>query len=64
MDSLYDSDLVAWSAEQARALREAGRRRVNLPIDWDNVAEEIDSLGRSERRTLSSRIGTVIELLL
>ena len=64
MSSLYDSDLVAWSAEQARALREAGRQRINLPIDWENVAEEIDSLGKSERRTLSSRIGTVIEHLL
>jgi hypothetical protein len=64
MGSLYDSDLVAWSAEQARALREAGRQRINLPIDWENVAEEIESLGRSERRTLGSRIGTVIEHLL
>jgi Domain of unknown function DUF29 len=64
MGGLYDSDLFAWSAEQARALREAGRQRVNLPIDWDNVAEEIESLGKSERRTLSSRIGTVIEHLL
>jgi len=64
MKSLYDSDLVAWSVEQARALREAGRRRVNLPIDWENVAEEIESLGKSERRTLGSRIGTVIEHLL
>ncbi len=64
MGSLYDSDLVAWSAEQARALREAGRQRVNLPVDWENIAEEIDSLGKSERRTLSSRIGTVIEHLL
>ncbi len=64
MSSPYDSDLVAWSAEQARVLREAGRQRVNLPVDWDNVAEEIDSLGKSERRTLSSRIGTVIEHLL
>ena len=64
MGSLYDSDLVAWSAEQARVLREAGRQRINLPIDWENVAEEIESLGRSERRTLGSRIGTVIERLL
>ncbi len=64
MGSLYDSDLVAWSAEQARVIRDAGRQRVNAPIDWDNVAEEIESLGRSERRALSSRIGTVIEHLL
>ena len=64
MGSLYDSDLVAWSAEQARVIRDAGRQRINAPIDWENVAEEIESLGKSERRTLSSRIGTVIEHLL
>ncbi len=64
MGSLYHSDLAAWSAEQARVIREAGRQRINVPIDWENVAEEIDSLGKSERRTLSSRIGTVIEHLL
>ncbi len=64
MDSLYDTDFAAWSAEQANAIRDAGRRRVNAPIDWENVAEEIESLGRSERLTLRSRIGTVIEHLL
>ena len=64
MGSLYDSDLVAWSAEQARAIREAGKRRLNAPIDWENVAEEIESLGKSERLALRSRIGTVIEHLL
>ncbi|MBV8705352.1 MAG: DUF29 domain-containing protein [Acetobacteraceae bacterium] len=64
MRSLYDSDLVAWSVEQAIAIREAGQRRVNAPIDWENVAEEIESLGKSERLALRSRIGSVIEHLL
>lgn len=64
MGSLYDSDLVAWSAEQARVIRDAARQRVNAPIDWENVAEEIESLGKSERLALRSRIGTVIEHLL
>ena len=64
MRSLYDTDLFAWSVEQAHALREARRQRVNVPVDWENVAEEIESLGKSERRTLGSRIGTVIEHLL
>lgn len=64
MGSLYETDFAAWSAEQASAIRDAGRRRVNAPIDWDNVAEEIESLGRSERHELKRRIGTVIEHLL
>ncbi|MGH7155179.1 MAG: DUF29 domain-containing protein [Acetobacteraceae bacterium] len=64
MGSLYDTDFAAWSAEQASAIRDAGRRRVNAPIDWENVAGQIETLGRSERLELTSRIGTVIEHLL
>jgi hypothetical protein len=64
MGSLYDEDLVLWSKEQARALREAARAGWNAPIDWENVAEEIESLGRSDRRALASHIATVIEHLL
>lgn len=37
---------------------------MNAPIDWENVAEEIGSLGKSERLALRSRIGTIIEHLL
>jgi hypothetical protein len=64
--SLYEQDIVRWSAEQARALREAGTAQLNVPtpIDWDNVAEEIDSLGRSERSALRSHIGRIIEHLM
>jgi hypothetical protein len=64
MGHLYDQDLVLWSEEQARALREAGRAGWNAPIDWENVAEEIESLGKSDRRALASRIATIIEHLL
>ncbi|HEX5328061.1 MAG TPA: DUF29 domain-containing protein [Acetobacteraceae bacterium] len=64
--SLYDQDTVLWSAEQARAIRDAAAARINTPapIDWDNVAEEIESLGRSERSALRSRIQVVVEHLL
>jgi len=61
---MYDQDLVRWSEEQARALREAANAGWNAPIDWENVAEEIESLGRSDRRALASHIAIVIEHLL
>ena len=64
MGNLYDQDLVLWSEEQGRALRVAARAGWNTPIDWENVAEEIESLGRSERRALTSHIAVVIEHLL
>jgi hypothetical protein len=64
MGNLYDQDLVRWSEEQARALREAANAGWNAPIDWENVAEEIESLGKSDRRALGSHIALVIEHLL
>ena len=56
----YDPDLRAWALEQA-ALRRAVRPE---GIDWDNVAEEIESPGREQARQLASRSRTVIEHLL
>jgi hypothetical protein len=64
MGDLYDQDLVLWSEEQARALRAAAGAGWNAPIDWKNVAEEIESLGRSERHALAGHIAPVIEHLL
>jgi hypothetical protein len=64
MGSTYDQDLVRWSEEQARALREAASAGWNTSIDWENIAEEIESLGRADRRALASHISMVIEHLL
>ena len=64
MGSLYDQDLVLWTEEQARELRVAANAGWNAPVDWENMAEEIESLGKSERRSLASHITNVIEHLL
>jgi len=64
MGSLYDQDLVLWSEEQARELRAAANAGWNARIDWENVAEEIESLGRSERHALASHLAIVIEHLI
>ena len=60
----YEDDFLLWTKEQANLLREAARRGVNFPLDWENLAEEIESLGRSERRELRNRLDTIIEHLL
>jgi hypothetical protein len=59
--TLYDSDFSAWSQQQAEALRSTARGGSNQPLDWENLAEEIETLGRSERRELASRLSTIIE---
>lgn len=48
--SLYDEDFYSWSYQQAALLR-AGRLR---DIDVENIAEEIESLGRSQASSLQS----------
>ena len=49
MSDLYDTDILGWSERQAELLRRlAAGERVNDQIDWENVAEEVENVGRSE----------------
>jgi hypothetical protein len=48
-DARYDSDFYAWTQVQATALR--GKDWAALEVE--NLAEEIDSLGRSDRRAIT-----------
>lgn len=50
--SLYDRDFYAWAQEQAALLR-AGRLSA---ADVENIAEEIESMGRSEKREMENRL--------
>jgi hypothetical protein len=61
---LYDEDFVRWTEEQAALLRRAKTAGANLPLDWDNLAEEIDSLGISQRSALKSQIRRILRHLL
>ena len=63
-DTRYESDFYAWTQEQAAALRRLGAAGANLPLDWENIAEEIDSMGRSERAALRTSLMRVLEHLL
>jgi hypothetical protein len=60
---LYERDFFQWTREQAAALRSAGAGR-NAQLDYEKLAEEIESLGNRDRRELGSRIATIIEHLL
>ena len=57
MSDLYDDDIVLWSERQAALLRRvAAGERVNNEVDWGNVAEEIEAVGRTERRACESHL--------
>jgi hypothetical protein len=60
MGSLYDTDLYLWSREQAEILRHMARNGNNARVDWENVAEEIESLGKSDRRAVESQLRRII----
>lgn len=62
--TLYDRDFIAWSKQQAEALRAAAHTGSNLQLDWENLAEEVESLGASERRALHSQVQRIIRHLL
>jgi hypothetical protein len=56
----YEADYAQWCAEQGALLRE-GRLS---DLDRENLAEEIESLGRSDKREIESRLGTLLLHLL
>jgi hypothetical protein len=65
MNALYESDLALWAKEQAELLRRhASNEHASNEIDWKNVAEEIEAVGRSERREIKSRLEVLLIHLL
>ena len=58
--SLYDRDFYAWANEQAGLLR-AGKL---TQADIENIAEEIESMGKTEKRELVNRLGVLLLHLL
>src|SRR4051812_21961799 len=57
---LYEADFHRWSQEQGQALR---AKRVS-EVDWENVAEEIETLGRSDKRSIEANLAVVLLHLL
>ncbi len=56
----YEKDIVAWANEQARFLR-AGRFDL---LDLENIAEEIEDVGKSEKREFVNRMAVLLAHLL
>jgi hypothetical protein len=56
----YDEDFYAWTVEQARLLREGEFAQ----IDIENVAEELESMGRGDKREIESRLTVLLVHLL
>ena len=57
---IYKEDFYLWIQTTAKLLKE---RRFD-DVDWENLIEEIESMGRSEKKELKSRLIVLIEHLL
>ena len=57
-NSLYEEDFLLWSEQQAAALRRLGQRGRDIPndLDLENVAGEVEDLGRSELKAVRSLV--------
>ena len=66
MTDLYDTDITLWSEQQARLLRRhaAGKPVNDDDLDWHNIAEEIESLAKSDRREIRNRLAVICTHLL
>jgi hypothetical protein len=59
--TLYDEDILLWSEQQAAAIRRLARARdVPNELDVENVAEEIESVGRSELAVVESYLQLIL----
>ncbi len=63
--ALYDTDVIAWAEQQAAALRRLASQR-DLPneLDLQNLAEEIEDLGKSELRAVESLLVNILSHLI
>jgi hypothetical protein len=56
----YEKDLYGWAMQTAQALRE-GRLS---EADIEHIAEELEDMGRSEKRALTNRLAVLLRHLL
>jgi hypothetical protein len=63
-DGLYDQAILAWSARQADLLSCLGRGERANDVDSDNIADEIEGVGRPGLHAVASDLDRIITHLL
>ena len=63
--ALYEDDILTWSEQQVAELRRlAAHPALTNAVDWENVIEEIESLGRSDLEAVKSLIENALAHIL
>ncbi len=60
--SLYEADVLAWAEQQAALIR--ARNPGDNALDWDNIAEEIEDMGRNVQHACQSQLDNILTHLL
>ena len=60
MSACYETDFYLWTQQQAGLLRQG----LIATVDIENIAEEIESMGKSERHALGSYLKNILMHLL
>jgi len=60
MTALYEEDFVLWTEKTAQLLK----RKEFDRVDWENLIEEVECMGKSERQAITSLLTVLIEHLL
>jgi Domain of unknown function DUF29 len=55
--SIYNTDYAVWLEQNITLLKQGEYQQ----IDWQNLIEELESLGKSQKRELKSRLSTLLE---
>jgi hypothetical protein len=58
--TLYDSDFALWIEDTVNKLKAKDIK----DLDWENLIEEVESLGKRDKRELQNRLITLFEHLL
>lgn len=64
MSDLYDADILKWSEQQAALLRRAAAGGTVYGIDWPNIIDEIECVGRREFNFIESQLILALRNLL
>jgi hypothetical protein len=64
VSEVYETDFVLWSAQQAERLRRLARGEQVNDVDWPNLVEEVETLGRSATSAVRSLLLRALEHIL
>ena len=60
MRSLYDTDALAWSEQQAKAFRDLATRKVAPELDWERIAAGIEAVGQGALRHVEGGVRLIL----